>query len=293
MVVTSAAREVLEHRLVGVPAREHPLVDARRGLDAVEVLIAVERADRLQTQRDRTLAETCRSALDRDQRRQVAGAQPAEESSEVLDRRRIPGELVDGQELPPQRQRSGIRLHRVRRATQHPQILQKLLRGLGNTMIAIQHGPGMLAVRQHHALGSARARRASQGQAGHWGGASCRARRTYSAPTEKLLHRRESARGHWGQRAHLTPGSPQALGRRVRAFRAEHGSRPPWPRCSSWMQSRSLMTHRSHPDERPRCCSTPIAAVQRRRRAWLLERQTGHGGGYQTAAWRNPPRVGA
>src|SRR6202011_1459755 len=98
-LMSSRAREVLEHRLVGVPAGEHTLIEARGGLDAVEVVVAVERADRLQAQRHRALAKARWPALDRSKPRFIARAQPAEETAEVLDRQPIPGELVDGQEL--------------------------------------------------------------------------------------------------------------------------------------------------------------------------------------------------
>ena len=216
--MASPAREVLEHRLVGVPAGEHPLIQARGGLDAVEVVVAIERADRLQAQRHRALAKARRPTLDRSKSRFIARAQPAEETAEVLDRHRIPGELVDVKELPPQRERTGVGLHRVRRPAEHPQVLQILLRRGNDTVIAVEHRPRALTARQHQALRPAGAEDVVGAcRSRHRGGGSCRRTRTTPPAQRTCLQL------HPQQRQQLRPYAPvRETGRQCASPGAHH-----------------------------------------------------------------------
>jgi hypothetical protein len=141
-----------QHRLVAAATAVHQADQVPAELHPVELVVAVTRHHRLQPCRDRGLGKPRRPALDRDHLRAVPGAQPGQEPARVFQRHRIPGQAERLQVLPPQGQRTGIRLHRVRRDPLDPQVLQELLSRADRPVITAQHRPGPLPARQHEPL---------------------------------------------------------------------------------------------------------------------------------------------
>ncbi len=146
------AGHVLQHRLIDrPPAVHHPhQVPAER--DAVQLVEPVTGGHRPQPGADRRLGEPRGPRPDRDHLRAVPAAQPGQEPAHVGQRQRIPRQAEHRKVGPPQRQRPGIGLHRVRRRALHPQVLQELFRRPDHAMVRAEHRPGRRAARQYQPL---------------------------------------------------------------------------------------------------------------------------------------------
>ena len=138
-----AAGDVLQQRLVPAAATMGDPMQVSAHVHAVEHVIVVAGHHRAQPRGDRRLGKPGTTALDRHHLRLVPGAQPGQKRPEVLQRHRIPVQPEQLQELPPQRQRPRVGLHRVRRHLLGPKIFQVLLGRVHQTMVRAQHRPGV------------------------------------------------------------------------------------------------------------------------------------------------------
>ena len=146
------AGHVLQHRLIGRPAAVHHPHQVLAERDAVQLVEPVTGGHRPQPGANRGLGEPRGPRLDRDHLRSVAAAQPGQEPAYVGQRQRIPRQAEHREVGPPQRQRPGIGLHRVRRRALHPQVLQELLRRPDHAMVRAEYRPGHRPPWQYHPL---------------------------------------------------------------------------------------------------------------------------------------------
>jgi len=110
-----AAGDVFQQRLVPAAATMGDPMQVSAHIHAVEDVKVVTGDHRAQPRGDRRLGKPGPTTLDRGDLRPVPGAQPGQERPQVLQRHRIPVKPEQLQELPPQRQRPRVGLHRIRR----------------------------------------------------------------------------------------------------------------------------------------------------------------------------------
>jgi hypothetical protein len=135
----------------GAAAVYHPhQIAAQR--DAVQLVEPVTGDHRPQPGADRRLGEPRRPQADRYHLRAVPAAQPRQEPAHIRQGQLTLRQAEHRQVGPPQRQRPRIGLHRVRRRSLHPQVLQELLGQADHPVIGAQHHPRRRPVRQNQPL---------------------------------------------------------------------------------------------------------------------------------------------